>query len=564
MTLANGVMQPAGTQTKRLGAIDVGTNSLRLVIAEAHPDGNYRVLDDEKEITRLGAGLGATGRLADDTMQRSATVIGRMREIARGFHCERVRAIATAAVREADNADEFLRMVRNVAGIELEVISARAEARLAYRSASHAFDLTRQSVAIVDIGGGSTEVVLASGGVIEQVYTLPIGAVRLTERYAGVEHPESVKAYNELHSGLRKIVRERLGKPPITPSLIIGTGGTFTTLASISAHKTDSPNDQGDFLPFALRGYEMQRSEVRHLLEHLRKLSVKARTRVPGLSPDRAEIIVAGAAIIDAVMKRLGANTVRVHDRGIRDGLVLEMIEEVFPTLGERASQPVDRWQSLRAFATRCRYEADHSHHVADLSISIFDQLARQSPELLDGRDVLEQRDLLKAAAILHDVGYFVNYSKHHKHTYHLIVHSDIQGFDQRDLEIIANIARYHRRSEPKAKHKNFAKLTPAEREIVRRLAGILRVAVGLDRTHTQAVSGASVTIAEGHAVFRLEAGDRPDVDIWGAQSKSELFSKAFGLTPEFRWDGPPLGAHNAPDPDHARQALLPINHRPG
>ncbi len=538
MTEGNGAAENA-QDSKRLGAIDVGTNSLRLVIASATPDGNYRVLDDEKEITRLGAGLGATGLLGEESMQRSATVIGRMREIAEGFHCQSIRAIATAAVREADNGQEFVDLVREVAGVELEVISAREEARLAYRSASHAFDISQRSVAIVDIGGGSTEIVVASNGVIEQVYTLPIGAVRLTERYHGVEHPENSRRFEELRAGLRRIVREHLGRPPVSPQEIIGTGGTFTTLAGISAHKTDRPDNQGEFLPFALRGYEMQRSEIRHILEHLRKLSVKARTRVPGLSADRAEIIVAGVAIIDAVMKRLGVNTARIHDRGIRDGLVLEMIDEAFPVLSARASQPVDRWQSVRAFAARCRYEEHHSHHVAELSTSIFDQLAAQVPELFEGRVLLEQRDLLKAAAILHDVGYFVNYSKHHKHTYHLIVHSEINGFDHRDLELIANIARYHRRAEPKRGHKNFAKLTPTEREIVRKLAGILRIAVGLDRTHTQTVTGARLGIADGRAVFELDSQARPEVDIWGAQSKSRLFERAFDLAPEFRWDGP-------------------------
>lgn len=521
-----------------LAAIDIGTNSIRLVIARATPDGEYRVLDDEKEITRLGKGLAEHNRLDTDAMHRSVEAIARMKEIALGYNVAQLRAIATCAVREAQNGPEFVDLVAERAGLMLEVISAEHEARLAYRSAAHAFDLSAATAAIVDIGGGSTEVVIASQGVIEQIATLRLGAVRLTEQFAGVAEPEHEKAFRAMWRAIRRHLKEHLGRPASPPQFIVGTGGTFTTLAAISSLRGKGDAPIGALLPFAVKGYEMQRSEVRHQLDHLRKLSIRARARVPGLPPDRAEIIVAGIAIADRVMNHMGVNTLRVLDRGIRDGLILEMIDDHFPRLEARASQSSDRWAAVRRFASKCRYEGEHSNHVADLALQIFDQLGRQRPGLFtqDGADPLRARDLLKAAAILHDVGYFVNYAKHHKHSYHLIVHSDLAGFPQHDLELIANIARYHRRAAPKRKHAHFAALEEADRTLVRRLAAILRIAVGLDRTHTQAIERIYLVVTDTDAVFTLEARAEPEVDIWGAQQKSRLFAREYDLRPEFRW----------------------------
>lgn len=534
----------------RIAAIDVGTNSIRLIVADVDPDGGYRVVDDEKEITRLGQGLDATGRLGREAMEKSALVIARMRGIADGYGVERVRAIGTAAVREAANRNEFLALVKERAGVDVEPISAEDEARLAFISVAHAFDIHAAPIAVVDIGGGSTEVVLSSQGVVEQVYTIPLGAVRLAERIPGCATGDP-RSLRRMRQAVKEVVRAHIEKPPFVPQYMVGTGGTFTALGSVSMHRGAGPEGP-DMLPFALRGYELHRSEVKHVLDWLDTMPVRQRLRVPGLSADRAELIVPGLAIAERVMKRLKANALRVHDRGIRDGLLLTMISERFPRSQRRAAEPVDRWRALRHFAGACRYEELHSAHVADLAVRIFDQIVELRPDALGEHGDAFARDILYAAGLLHDVGYLINYSKHHKHSYHLIVHSDITGFSHRELELIANIARYHRRSEPKKKHLHYAKLPRADRALVRRLSGILRVADGLDRTHTQTVRDVRLHLAGDDVLCRVEAEENPAVDIWGAERKCRLFARSVGLTPTFEWAGQHTAEEALPARGHA------------
>jgi len=528
-------------QTNRLAAIDVGTNSIRLIVVETARDGGYRILDDEKELARLGQGLSATGRLSAEAMQRAALAISRMHGIARGYGVAETRAIATCAVREAVNGGDFVRLVEREAGMPLEVVSAEDEARLAHRSAAHAFDLASCKAAVVDIGGGSTEIVLASSGVIERMWSLPLGAVRLTEAFPGVEGPSGDAAFEAMMRHIRRTMKRALTDIPFVPQVMIGTGGTFTTLAAIDAHR-ESGSSGGGMLPYNLRGYELQRSVIRHTLERLRKLTPRERLRVPGLSPDRADIIVAGCAIVDAALKRLALNTLRVHDRGIRDGLILTMIDQRLPSRARRAIKPLDRWEGVRRFAQACRFEEHHADHVAGLACQIFDQMSRHCPRFARSYAGAEGRDLLRAAALLHDVGYFINYSKHHKHSYHLIIHSELAGFSHRQVEIIANIARYHRRTTPKKRHPNFAKLAREDRDLVRVLSAILRLSVGLDRSHRQNVGRVDIGIVDGVCVFAVEAPEEPTVDLWGAERKAGPFEDATGLRTRFVW-AKPLGA---------------------
>ena len=521
---------------QRLAAIDIGTNSVRLIVVEVAEDGRYRMIDDEKEVTRLGRGLNETGNLQPDAMDRTVEVVARMREIAEGYGIVRVRAVGTSAVREARNRDEFVKLLEDRAGLTPEVITAEEEARLAFLSVSHAFDLRPfGAAAVVDIGGGSTEVVLTAGGVIEQIGTLPIGAVRLTEQLESGTEPLEVRLKG-LRRSISRMIKAGLGKPDVKPQIMFGTGGTFTALANLSFQK-NSIAPQGDTHPFTLRGYEIKRSEIRHIFRWLSAMPVRERARIPGLSPDRAEIIVAGIAIIERLMKYLGVNTLRVHDRGIRDGLILETIQEMVPRAEPVGALPADRARTARQFAAACKYDEPHSEHVARLTLSIFDQLV----EALDAPSApwaqSEARELLHVAAILHDIGYYINYARHHKHSYHLIMHSDLPGFTHRELELVANIARYHRRARPKRKHMNFVKLNAEERGLVKALVAILRLADGLDRAHSQFVQSVRVEVKSATAWFFVAAETDPVVDIWGASRKSRLFERVFGLDCRFEWE---------------------------
>jgi len=531
----NDLVEQTSPASRRLAAIDVGTNSIRLVVAEVTPDRSSRIIDDEKVVARLGRGLSMTGRLDEVAMHDAAQAVTHLATIAGGFGATRIRAVATCAVREAANGADFLELVRDMAGVELDIVSAEDEARLAFVSVANAFDLRGMDVAVMDVGGGSTEIVLCSDELVERIGTLEVGAVRLSEELQLGAEPVPDAAYRALKQRIDRELHRRLGKMPFRPQLLIGTGGTFTNLAAMSMHRgTKGRSD--DTLPFNVRGYELQYSEVKHLLELLRKMPLRERSGVAGLNPDRADIIVAGMAIIDRTMKHLRVNRLRVHDGGIRAGLLHEMVAEEFPDLTMTGSQHVDRLRSVLHFAATCRHDQQHAEHVAALALSIFDALAR-CPDLVSSSWATEpNRELLHSAALLHDVGYLINYAKHHKHSYHLIMHSDLCGFTRTELEIIANIARYHRGARPKAKHAGFARLDRDDRELVRRLAAILRLAVGLDRSHAQRVRGVDVVCVDGMAIFEIRAAEQPHVELWGAERKSRLFEQTFGIRPRFQW----------------------------
>jgi exopolyphosphatase/guanosine-5'-triphosphate,3'-diphosphate pyrophosphatase len=433
-----------------------------------------------------------------------------MSSIARGLGVERLRAIGTSAVREASNRDEFIDLVRQRAELTIEPIDAAEEAAFAHASVAQAFDLRNQGVAVVDIGGGSTEVILGSGNAVEQVYSLPLGAVRLSEEFEATDQVTGDR-FRDMRREVRRVLRKKIGEPPFAPQLVIGTGGTFTSLASISLSRAS-----GGRQPGSLRGYEMKRSEIRHLLDWLRKLPLRTRARIAGLSPDRADIIVAGAVIVERLMKYLGVNRLQVHDGGVRDGLLRTMVRSLFPANGPVALEPPDPLRSVRQFAASCGYEERHCRHVAHLAGQILDQVSTLCPFVPEGWTGGNVHTLLEAAALLKDVGYVINYSKHHLHAYHLIVHSDLPGLNPREIQLIANIARYHRKSAPKKKHANFAVLTKAERDVVRRLAAILRIADGLDRTRLQTVRNIRLHVEGGVLHFLLEAVQEPAVELWG------------------------------------------------
>jgi len=501
--------------TLRLGAIDIGTNSIRLVVAEVEADGSYRVLEEEREMTRLGHGLFERGRLMSDVMERALAALTKMKMIADGFEVAELRAVATSAVREASNGRAFCQEVRRRCGLRVEIISGDEEAQLTLRSAQHHFDLAGRSVAVVDIGGGSMEVTLAAGAVVDQVYTLPLGAVRLTEAYCdGGDDQLSPKRWRRLRRAIDRVLEDKLGKPPFYPEMMIGSGGTFTNLAEMAKAEREGTTKN-------VQGYALSRAEVVHLLHRLRATPLDVRRQTPGLNPRRADIIVAGAAAVSRLAKRLGTQQILVNTGGLRDGLLLAMIAEHLPAAD--VSRPANRLESVRAFARKCRSGERHCEQVALLAGEIFDGVRERFDVPPEGRE------LLVAAALLHDVGYMINHAKHHKHAYHLILHGDLQGFTQREIEVIANIARYHRKAHPRKRHENFARLDRGDRRLVRVLAGILRVADGLDRTHTQRVTGVACEVRRGQIRLCLQAASDPRVEIWDAERKAELLGEAIG-----------------------------------
>lgn len=506
-------MQPTSAvpTDARLAAIDVGSNSVRLVVAQAQGSSQYRILDEERENTRLAFELARTGRLSDEAMAATLAALAQFKRIAEGHGVEYLRAIATSAIRDAQNGPEFCRRVLDEIGLALDVIPSREEARLAFLSVARAFDVAGKDVAVADIGGGSTEIVIASNGLIDQVYATQLGAVRVAERcnlLGKSSRQQLTLAQRYVDKQLKRHARDL----PLVPSLLYGTGGTFTAMANILSSRNGA-NDQ------SLRGYRVKRAEVHHLLVDLASLSLEARMEVPGLNVRRADIIVAGLLVIERIMRHLGVNAVQVHTKGVRDGMLLEMIQEGT----DSPVTPEQRLAALEQFADRCGSDLVHARQVARIAARLFDQLVE--PLGLDPKD----RELLTSAALLANVGYLVNYDDHHKHSYQLILHSELPGFDPRQLHLVACIARYHRGANPKKKHAGFGELAGRDQQCVAQLASLLRLALGLDRTHQQQVENLRCSAMGDRVVIQVAAREDAETDIWAARRKVTLFEKTFG-----------------------------------
>jgi exopolyphosphatase / guanosine-5'-triphosphate,3'-diphosphate pyrophosphatase len=507
----------------RLAAIDIGTNTIRLIVAEVQEDDTYRILDEEREMVRLGEHLDRTGRLSDEAIERGLSALGKMKAIADGFQISELRAIATSAVREAANGRTFIREVLRQHKVRIEVISGEEEAQLAFRSAARHFDLQGRSTAVVDIGGGSVEVILSAGTAIDQVYSLPLGAVRVTERFVRSD-PLRDKHWKQMKEEIDRTIRGAFRQAAHRAEIMVGSGGTFTALAHMSKWQREGRHG-------SVQGYVLTPAEIIHLLDRLREAPLETRRQMPGLSPDRADIILAGASVIARLVRRLGSQQILVNERGIRDGLLLHMISEL-PNRSTAGPLPQsgNRIEWARHFARKCRSNERHCEQVATLALQMFDGLKARF-----GLPA-SSRDLLQAAALLHDIGYLISHSKHHKHAYHLILHGDLPGFSPHEIELIANIARYHRRAFPKKRHENLARMTSDERRLIARLSGILRIADGLDRTHSQAVTGVKVRAIKNRLRLNIEAPASPQVEWADAQRKSDLFKKAFDTDLELVW----------------------------
>jgi len=496
----------------RLAAIDIGSNSIRCIVVEVDRTGKFRVLDDEKETVRLGEGIARDNAISAAAWERAMNALSRIKKIIDGCEAKWVETAATSAVRRAVNGADFVKAVADNIGLHIEVISGEEEAELAALSAQNNFDLEGKCCAMVDIGGGSVEVVITLGKHIDKIYSLELGAVVLTEGFI-TSDPIRREDYQRLRKHIRKTLKRAFPADEIPVQCLLGSGGTMTSLAAIHAAQLKKGYD-------SVHGSEVFHTEVAHLLAMLLEKNLKERRGVPGLQPDRADIIVAGVAVVEELMDFFKTNVLKINERGIREGLVLKGLKK--HNLLPAESQPRNWRDSILEFAHACYHDRIHPLHVTKLALEIFDAVAFQFGL---GK---KERQILEAAALLHDVGYIIRYSDHHKHTYHLIRHSDLFGFTPRERELIAQIGRYHRKALPKKKHASFSRLASSDRLLVKRLGGIVRLADGLDRRRNSMVTALDCSLSDSALTVRVKGESDVSVELFGARNNRELFEAAF------------------------------------
>ncbi len=504
---------PVAPTRERIAAIDVGSNSIRLTVAEYHPNAGLTVIDEIKEQPRLAEGVAATGRLDDVAIERAVDGLRRMMEVCRRRGARQIRAVATAAVREAANGADFIQRVQDEFGLPLEIIDGKTEAVLSYRSVAHHFRLVDARTLVADIGGGSLELIGAVSGLVELTRSLPFGAVRLTELYLADEKAPR-KGVARLRRQLGKQFRKELpGREWIGP-MVIGSGGTFTNLGRMTMARRGQPFAE------AVHGVFVSTAEVEHLLEWLSTMTTARRAQVPGLNPSRADIILAGLAVTAELLEHVDARGVTVSAYGLREGLLLDMAG------ADAVPASVDPLLLVREFAERCHTDRRHAEHVRYLALILFDRLA----EALGAS--AEEAPILEAAALLHDVGQLVSYREHHKHSYDLIMHAERMNLSPSERQMVALLSRYHRKRGPSRKQAPFSALPAKDQAVVRRMSALLRVADGLDRGHAQAVGSVATLLTPDRLTISVASssnGGDLALECWAAERKADVLAKELG-----------------------------------
>jgi exopolyphosphatase/guanosine-5'-triphosphate,3'-diphosphate pyrophosphatase len=506
------------SSTSRIAAIDIGSNSIRGVVAEVAGDGTYRIIDDERFQTRLGANLATAGAIGPDRIAASLEALDTLLAVAASRGVTTVRAVATAALRSASNGHELLNAARDRFGLEIEIIDGETEGRFAFASASANFELP-DPACVIDIGGGSLEIVLALGGQITHIHSLPLGAVRMLSRLPADQDPPSPRALRALRTEVRTALHEVLGDHPPRVGTIIGSGGTITSLVGVAAA------NRGES-PVSLQGAEASADEIRAVFARLSAVPSAARAKTPGLAVYRADTVISGGVVVGETLRLFGATRLLANQRGLREGILLDTIAR----LGREGGPTSLRAVALK-FGERCHFDRAHAEHVTNNALGVFDALAAAEVTGDDTGRLHEprSRQLLEVAALLHDVGYFIGHDKHHRHSWNLIIHAPLPGLTAREQALVAAIARYHRGAHPKPAHEALARITDSDRPLVRLLAGILRVADGLDRSQTGRVTGVSIERRGAALVVVAHGEGNLEVELYGARAKSELLARALG-----------------------------------
>ena len=497
----------------RLAAIDIGTNSIHMIVVRVRTDLSFEIIDREKVMVRLGAG-GLDGRaLTAEAMAAALQTLGTFKRLAESRGVDTILAAATSATREAENGGEFLARIERETGIRPLVITGAEEARLIHQAAVYGVDVGSGRAVVIDVGGGSVEITLGTGSSIQLARSFKLGVIRLTERFVRGDPPSERDERRMVKHIESEIERHCDQIAAIGFDRVIGTSGTILSLGIVAATAARGAP------PRELRNLRVSAKQVRRLRRQVVDTDLAGRLSIPGMDPRRADLVVAGAVLLDTVLRRLGAEELTLCDLALREGLVLDYIHSNKRRIARVDLIPDVRRRSTIELAERCNYAGAHAQQVARLALAIFDQ-TRPLHRLTD-----REREWLEYAALMHDLGIHISYPRHHRHSYYLIKNGDLRGFEPDEIEVIALVARYHRRGTPKRSHAEYAELPGPLRRAVRILASMLRVAEGLDRSHAQVISALEIRDEGEHLVLLLRSSGDAELEMWATTRHLKPFA---------------------------------------
>jgi len=501
----------------RIAAIDIGTNSVHMIVVRVRPDLSFEVIDREKAMVRLGAG-GLDGKeLTTEAMGAALQALSKFKRLAESHTVDKILAAATSATREARNGGEFLSRIEAETGIRPRVITGAEEARLIHLAAVYGVDVGSARAVVIDIGGGSTEITLGTATSVQAARSFKIGVIRLTERFVKSD-PLSGRDEQKLSKHILSEIDRHCEQITSTGfDRVIGTSGTILSLGTVATAMSDGA------IPNELRNLRVGAKQIRRLRKEVVGLSLAQRLTIPGLDPRRADLVVAGGVLLDTILRRLGAEDITLCDLALREGLVLDYIRRNSKHIAHVDSIPDVRRRSSLELAERCNYYAEHAQQVVRLALAIFDQ-TRTVHGLTD-----REREWLEFAALLHDIGSLISYERHHRHSYYLIRNGDLRGFDPDEIEVVALVARYHRRGTPKRSHEEYSRLPSPLRKTVRTLASILRVAESLDRSHTQTIAGLDFRDRGADALLQIKTTGDAELEVWATNRTLQPFEALLG-----------------------------------
>ncbi len=493
----------------RLAAIDIGTNSIHMIVVQVRPDFSFEVIDREKDMVRLGAGGLGGQRLTDTAIAAGLATMSKFKRLAESHDVDEIIAAATSATREATNGGDFLAAVAEATGIHARVITGVEEARLIHLAAAYGVDLAGGTGVVIDIGGGSVEITRGTAGATTHARSFKMGVLRLSERFVRTD-PLDARDQRRL---ARHILQQadpylaQIRKRGFTR--VIGTSGTILSLGALAASQ-----ERGGDIPDDVRNLRVSARSINRLRKVLTAADLQERLAIPGMDPRRADLSVAGIVLIDTLLTQLGTSEITLCDLALREGLILDYVQQHRGHITRVDEYPDVRRRSTVELAERCRYDARHAAQVTRLALSLFDQL--QSRLGLGTRE----REWLEYASMLHDIGMMISHENHHKHAYYLVTNGGLRGFEPEEVAAIALLARYHRNGTPKKSHDEYRDLPAPIRRAVKKLAAFLTLAESLDRSHAEVVSAVEVVEDGDHApaTVRVHARGDAELELWAAQ----------------------------------------------